>query len=88
MARPKFDPNRILLNELVITGAFVYDQGGFVRALELLASGKLANDLLVEQEDYPAQPAARHGARAARGDGRGEGDDRPARGVSRNKEHA
>jgi threonine dehydrogenase-like Zn-dependent dehydrogenase len=53
MARPKFDPNRILLNELVITGAFVYDHDGFPRALELLASGRLANDLLVEQEDYP-----------------------------------
>ena len=53
MARPKFDPNRILLNELVITGAFVYDADGFVRALDLLASGKLPNDLLVEQEDYP-----------------------------------
>jgi threonine dehydrogenase-like Zn-dependent dehydrogenase len=53
MARPKFDPNRILLNELVITGAFVYDHDGFPRALELLASGKLPNDLLVEQEDYP-----------------------------------
>ena len=53
MARPKFDPNRILLNELVITGAFVYDHDGFPRALELLASGRLQNDLLVEQEDYP-----------------------------------
>jgi (R,R)-butanediol dehydrogenase/meso-butanediol dehydrogenase/diacetyl reductase len=53
MARPKFDPNRILLNELVITGAFVYDHDGFPRALEMLASGKLPNDLLVEQEDYP-----------------------------------
>ncbi len=53
MARPKFDPNRILLNELVITGAFVYDYDGFPRALEMLASGKLPNDLLVEQEDYP-----------------------------------
>src|SRR5947209_16278722 len=53
MARPKFDPNRILLNELVITGAFVYDHDGFPRALELLASGKLPNDLLVEQDDYP-----------------------------------
>jgi threonine dehydrogenase-like Zn-dependent dehydrogenase len=53
MADPHFNPNRILLNELVITGAFVYDQGGFVRALELLASGKLPNDLLVEQEDNP-----------------------------------
>jgi len=53
MARPKFDPNRILLNELTITGAFVYDADGFVRALELLASGTLANDLLVEPDDYP-----------------------------------
>jgi threonine dehydrogenase-like Zn-dependent dehydrogenase len=53
MARPKFDPNRILLNELIVTGAFVYDHDGFPRALELLASGRLPNDLLVEQEDYP-----------------------------------
>jgi len=53
MARPKFDPNRILLNELTITGAYVYDHDGFPRALELLASGKMPNDLLVEQEDYP-----------------------------------
>lgn len=53
MARPKFDPNRILLNELVITGAYVYDADGFPRALELLAGGRMPNDLLVEQEDYP-----------------------------------
>jgi (R,R)-butanediol dehydrogenase/meso-butanediol dehydrogenase/diacetyl reductase len=53
VARPKFDPNRILLNELMVTGAFVYDADGFVRALDLLASGKLANDVLVEPEDYP-----------------------------------
>ncbi|MFM8237940.1 MAG: zinc-binding dehydrogenase [Actinomycetota bacterium] len=53
MARPRFDPNRILLNELEITGAFVYDDDGFERALELLASGRLPNDLLVEAEDFP-----------------------------------
>jgi (R,R)-butanediol dehydrogenase/meso-butanediol dehydrogenase/diacetyl reductase len=53
VARPKFDPNRILLNELVITGAFVYDHDGFPRALDLLASGKMPNDLLVEADDYP-----------------------------------
>ena len=34
---PRFDTNRILLNELVITGAFVYDHDGFERRLELLA---------------------------------------------------
>jgi threonine dehydrogenase-like Zn-dependent dehydrogenase len=53
MARPKFDPNRILLNELVVTGAYVYDHDGFPRALALLASGKMPNDLLVEPDDYP-----------------------------------
>lgn len=51
--RPRFDNNRILLNELVITGAYVYDHDGFPRALELLASGKMPNDLLVEADDVP-----------------------------------
>jgi threonine dehydrogenase-like Zn-dependent dehydrogenase len=53
MARPKFDPNRILLNEVMITGAYVYDDDGWDRALALLASGKMPNDLLVEHDDYP-----------------------------------
>ena len=34
---PTFDPNRMLLNELTVTGSFVYDADGFDRALELLA---------------------------------------------------
>jgi threonine dehydrogenase-like Zn-dependent dehydrogenase len=48
---PRFDPNRILLNELVITGAFCYDADGFDRALELLASPTFPKDLLIEPED-------------------------------------
>jgi hypothetical protein len=39
--RPKFDNNRILLNELTITGSFVYDADGFERALELLADDEI-----------------------------------------------
>jgi (R,R)-butanediol dehydrogenase/meso-butanediol dehydrogenase/diacetyl reductase len=50
---PRFDPNRILLNELEITGSFVYDDDGFPRALELLASGRVPLDLLVEPDDIP-----------------------------------
>jgi 2-desacetyl-2-hydroxyethyl bacteriochlorophyllide A dehydrogenase len=50
---PRFDPNRILLNELVITGAFTYDQHGFDRALELLASGALPVESLLEPEEVP-----------------------------------
>jgi threonine dehydrogenase-like Zn-dependent dehydrogenase len=53
MAEPKLNPNRILLNELVITGAFCYDADGFERALELLGSGGLPIDLLVEPDDVP-----------------------------------
>ncbi|MDQ1521812.1 MAG: (R,R)-butanediol dehydrogenase / meso-butanediol dehydrogenase / diacetyl reductase [Actinomycetota bacterium] len=53
ISRPKIDNNRVLLNELVITGAYIYDHDGFPRALELLASGKMPNDLLVEGEDVP-----------------------------------
>jgi len=52
---PRFDPNRILLNELVITGAFVYDPDGFPRALELLASEGFPLDVLVEAEDVPLE---------------------------------
>ena len=51
MKRPRFDPNRITLNELVITGAFVYDPDGFERALELLASPGFPVDTLLEPDD-------------------------------------
>lgn len=47
---PAFDPNRILLNELTITGAYEYDAGGFAGALELLASGAIAADIISEPE--------------------------------------
>jgi 2-desacetyl-2-hydroxyethyl bacteriochlorophyllide A dehydrogenase len=51
MRRPRFDNNRILLNELVITGAYTYDADGYARALELLSDGRLPNELLIEPTD-------------------------------------
>ena len=48
---PRFDPNRIILNELVITGSFCYDENGFEAALTLLASPDFPTDLLIEPED-------------------------------------
>jgi threonine dehydrogenase-like Zn-dependent dehydrogenase len=48
---PRFDANRILLNELVVTGSFVYDADGFERALELLAAPDFPRDDLVEPGD-------------------------------------
>jgi (R,R)-butanediol dehydrogenase/meso-butanediol dehydrogenase/diacetyl reductase len=48
---PQFDINRMILNELSVTGSFVYDQGGFERALELLASDGFPSDLLIDPDD-------------------------------------
>jgi (R,R)-butanediol dehydrogenase/meso-butanediol dehydrogenase/diacetyl reductase len=52
---PRFDPNRILLNELVVTGSFTYDRDGFPHALDLLASGRLPIDRLLEPEEVPLE---------------------------------
>lgn len=46
---PRFDANRIMLNELEITGAFVYDATGFEDALALLP--QLPLDHLIEPVD-------------------------------------
>lgn len=48
---PRLDPNRILLNELVVTGAFEYEPDGFEAALALLATGRLPLDRLVHDTD-------------------------------------
>ncbi|MDH3705947.1 MAG: alcohol dehydrogenase catalytic domain-containing protein [Acidimicrobiia bacterium] len=53
MTPPRFDPNRILLNELEITGAFNYDDGGFEQALALLAAPSFPADRLIEPEPVP-----------------------------------
>ncbi len=49
----ELDPNRMILNELTVCGSFVYDADGFEKALDLLASGTLPTDVLIEPEDYP-----------------------------------
>lgn len=46
---PRFDANRITLNELEITGAFVYDANGFADALALLP--RLPVEQLIEPVD-------------------------------------
>jgi threonine dehydrogenase-like Zn-dependent dehydrogenase len=52
MQPPSFDPNRMLLNELTVTGSFVYDADGFDRALELLSTpGAIPTDVLIEADD-------------------------------------
>jgi len=46
---PRFDANRIMLNELEVTGAFVYDADGFEQALALLP--ELPLEHLIEPVD-------------------------------------
>jgi 2-desacetyl-2-hydroxyethyl bacteriochlorophyllide A dehydrogenase len=48
---PRIDHNRMIVLELTAIGAYNYDADGFARALELLASGALPLDLLVEPAD-------------------------------------
>jgi 2-desacetyl-2-hydroxyethyl bacteriochlorophyllide A dehydrogenase len=53
MEPPSFDPNRMILNELEVLGSFIYNDNGFVDALDMLASGTLPIDLLIEPQDVP-----------------------------------
>jgi len=51
MEAPRLDPNRMILNELQVSGSFIYDADGFERALDLLASGRLPTDVLIDPAD-------------------------------------
>ena len=53
MRRPRFDPNRIILNELSIKGTVEYTPNDYEAALSLLAEGGLPTESLVEPEDQP-----------------------------------
>lgn len=48
---PAFDPNRLLLNELTVTGAFIYDEGGFEAALSLLCRDDFPANVLIEDQE-------------------------------------
>jgi 2-desacetyl-2-hydroxyethyl bacteriochlorophyllide A dehydrogenase len=65
---PSFDANRMLLNELTVTGSFIYDADGFDRALELLASGAIPSDALIEPDDVPLDRLGDALGRLAAGD--------------------
>jgi threonine dehydrogenase-like Zn-dependent dehydrogenase len=48
---PRVNHNRVIVLELTLIGAYNYDAAGFAPALELLASGDLPLDLLIEPDD-------------------------------------
>ncbi len=66
--RPRLDAHRVLLNELVITGAYCYDDDGVDDALALLASGDLPTDRLLHPEDVPLDSIATAFARLGAGE--------------------
>jgi len=51
LRRPRFDHNRIVMNELVVTGSYAHGTRGFERALAMLASGVLPLGDLIEPGD-------------------------------------
>jgi 2-desacetyl-2-hydroxyethyl bacteriochlorophyllide A dehydrogenase len=50
---PRLNHNRMIVLELTAIGAYNYDAEGFAPALDLLASGALPLDLLIEADDVP-----------------------------------
>ena len=72
MERPSFDPNRMIVLELSVCGSFVYDTGGFQRALDLLASGALPTDVLIDDTEYGLDGVAVAAGRLARGEHAGK----------------
>jgi (R,R)-butanediol dehydrogenase/meso-butanediol dehydrogenase/diacetyl reductase len=53
MRRPKFDPNRIILQELTVTGTVEYVPDDYHASIDLLARGRLPVDDLIEATDVP-----------------------------------
>ena len=53
MKWPRFNGNRIILNELTIVGSLEYSRDDYDESLGLLASGRLPTDELIEPEDVP-----------------------------------
>jgi (R,R)-butanediol dehydrogenase / meso-butanediol dehydrogenase / diacetyl reductase len=48
---PRVNHNRVIIMELTLIGSYNYDDRGFEAALDLLASGRLPVDLLIEPDD-------------------------------------
>jgi len=68
MQRPPLEFLRVILNELVITGAFEYTGADFADAIALLASGRLPTDRLIEADDVPLGGVQRAVRRLAAGE--------------------
>jgi len=68
MERPQIDHLRVILSELVVTGSLEYTREDFGDALDLLASGRLPLEQLVEPNDVPLSAVADAMLRLASGE--------------------
>jgi len=68
MERPQLDHLRVILSELVVTGSLEYTREDFSDALDLLASGRLPLEQLVESNDVPLSAVADAMLRLASGE--------------------
>ena len=87
---PRLNHNRVIVLENTIIGSYNYDAGGLRAALELLASGRMPLDELIEPVDVlldellPRDAALRR--RRAAGQGDGPTEDEPRREEERSDE--
>jgi len=65
---PKINQNRVIIFELEIVGAYNYDDDGFQTAVDLLASGTLPLEALVEPNDIPLHEVMDSMERLSRGE--------------------
>ncbi len=87
MEQPSFDPNRTIVLELTVCGSFVYDADGFDRALDLLSSGTLPTDALIDRVEYGLDGVATAVARLARGEHAGKVMVRPGLSHDQHDQH-
>ena len=75
---PRFNQNRLIIFELEIVGAYNYNNDGFQPAVDLLNSGTLPLELLIEPDDIPLSEVMDSMERLSRGEIPGKVMVRPA----------
>ncbi|MBV8462409.1 MAG: hypothetical protein JO368_03890 [Acidimicrobiales bacterium] len=65
---PRFNQNRLIIFELEIVGAYNYNADGFQPAVDLLHSGTLPLDALIQPRDIPLSEVMDSMERLSRGE--------------------
>ena len=65
---PRFNQNRLIIFELEVVGAYNYNADGFQPAIDLLNSGTLRLESLIEPDDVPLSAVMDSMERLSRGE--------------------